>query len=95
MIIYRNGQKIELTEQEICAIYLEAQMRNIVDDVTLKLSEDYDIDLDKEHIDITAIALDVRSEIADNDTIWDCEQEAYHRVIKNYLKERGIEHDRT
>lgn len=89
MTIFRNGQPIELTEQEICAICLEAQMRNIVDDVTLKLSEDYDIDLNKDNIDITAIALDIRSEIADNDTIWDCEQEAYHRVIKRYLEERG------
>ena len=90
MTIYRNGQAIELTEQEICAIYLETQMRNIEDDVILKLIEDYDIYLNKEHIDIKAIALDVRSEIADNDTIWDCEQEAYHRIIKRYLEERGM-----
>ena len=90
MKIYRDGQAIELTEQEVCAIYLEAQMRNIEDDVVLKLSEDYDIDLNKEHIDIKAIALDIRSEIADNDTIWDCEQEAYHRTIKRYLEERGM-----
>ena len=90
MTIFRNGQLIELTEQEIYAICLEAQMRNIVDDVVLKLSEDYDINLDKENIDITAIAFDIRSEIADNDTIWDCEQETYHRVIKAYLEERGL-----
>jgi hypothetical protein len=69
-------------------------MRYIVDEVSLKLSEYYDIDLNKESIDITAIALDIRSEIADNDTIWDCEQEAYHRVIKAYLEEMGIKYDR-
>ena len=90
MNIYRDGQSIELTEQEICAIYLEAQMRNIEDDVALKLSEDYDIDLNKENIDIKAIALDIRSEIADNDTIWDCEQEVYHTVITRYLEERRV-----
>ena len=95
MKIYRDGKAIELTEEEICAIYLEAQMRNIEDDVVLKLSEDYDVDLNNEHIDIKDIALDIRSEIADNDTIWDCEQEAYHSVIKRYLEERGIEYDRA
>ena len=90
MKIYRNGQEIELTEQEIYAIYFETYMKNIEDEVILKLKEDYDIDLDKENIDIMPIAFDIRNEIQDNDTIWDCEQEAYHRVIERYLEERGV-----
>lgn len=32
----------------------------------------------------------VTVKIMNNDTIWDCEQEAYHRVIETYLKERGL-----
>lgn len=90
MKIYRNSQEIELTEQEIYAIYFETYMKNIEDEAILKLKEDYDIDIDKENIDIMPIAFDIRNEIQDNVTIWDCEQEAYHRVIKAYLEERGI-----
>lgn len=90
MKIYRDGQAIELTEQEICDIYLEARRRSDADEVALKLSEDYNIDLNKEDIDVLQIASDVIDEIAENDTIWDCEQEDYSIVIKRYLKERGI-----
>lgn len=90
MKIYRDGQAIELTEQEICDIYLEARRRNYADEVALKLSEDYNIDLSKADIDVLQIASDVIDEVAENDTIWDCEQEVYSIVIKRYLKERGI-----
>lgn len=90
MTIYRNGQAIELTEQEICDIYLKAQRRYYGDEVLLKLSEDYDIDVDKEDIDWKEIASDVMDEIAEDDTHWDCEQDAYRRVIERYLKERGL-----
>ena len=90
MIIYRDGQAIELTEQEICNIYLEAQRRYYGDEVLLKLSENYNIDIDKEDIDWQQIASDVMDEIAEDDTHWDCEQDAYRRVIEKYLKERGL-----
>lgn len=56
----------------------------------MKLCEDYNIDPNKDDIDWKQIASDVMDEIAENDTIWDCEQEAYHRTIERYLKERGI-----
>jgi hypothetical protein len=89
MKIYRNGRAIELTETEMIHLYLEIQRRNYAEEVTLKLIEDYDIDPVKENINVMRIVEDVRYEIQDNDTIWDCEQEAYHRVIERYLKERG------
>ena len=90
MKIYRDGQAIELTEQEICDIYLEAQRRYYGDEVLLQLSEYYDIDVDKEDIDWKQIASDVMDEIAEDDTHWDCEQDAYRRVIERYLEERGL-----
>lgn len=90
MVIYRDGKAIGLTEYEICRIYREVQMRNCKDEIVLKLSEDYNIDLNKIDLDVMSIATDVMSEIADNDTILDCEQDVYHRVIERYLKERGI-----
>ena len=90
MNIYRDGKAIELTEREICDIYLEAQRRNYVDEVALMLSEYYDIDPSKEDIDVQSIALDVQSEIADNDTIYECEREAFHIVITKYLEEKRV-----
>ena len=90
MKIYRDGKEIELTEDEICAIYLLVQMRNIKDEVALKLSEDYNIDLNTADINLNLIALEVHSEIAENDTIWDCEQDVYKNVIERHIAERGI-----
>ena len=90
MVIYRDGKAIGLTENEICRIYREVQMRNCKDEIVLKLSEDYNLDLNKIDLDIMSIATDEMSEIDDNDTIWDCEQDVYQRVIVRYLKERGI-----
>ena len=92
MKICRDGKLIELTETEINHLYLEIQRRNYAEEVTLKLIDDYDIDPAKENINVMRIVEDVRCEIQDNDTIWDCEQEAYHRVIKAYLEERGIKY---
>lgn len=89
MKICRDGKLIELTETEINHLYLAIQRRNYADEVTLKLIDDYDIDPVKENINVMRIVEDVMYEIQNNDTIWDCEQEAYHRVIEGYLKERG------
>ena len=90
MKIYRDGKAIELTGKEICDIYIEARRRYYGDEVLLKLSEDYNIDIDKEDIEWKQIALDVMDTIAEDDTHWDCEQDAYRRVIEKYLKERGL-----
>ena len=90
MTIYRDGKAIELTEQEICDIYLEERRRYYGDEVLLKLSEDYNIDVNKVDIDWKQIASDVMDEIAEDDTHWDCEQDAYRRVIERYLEERGL-----
>lgn len=89
MTIYRNGKAIELTEQELSDTYTEVKIRNYKDEVALKLAEDYNIDPNTANIDITDIALDVICEIGENDTITDCEQEAFHKVIKSHLKRIG------
>lgn len=93
MKIYRNGKAIELTETEINHLYLEIQRRNYAEEVMLKLIDDYDIDPVKENINVMRIVEDVRYEIQDNDTIWDCEQEACRKAIERYLKERGIKNE--
>ena len=90
MKIYRDGKAIELTEQEICDIYFDARRRNYVDEVVLKLSEDYNIDVSKEDVDVDCIVSDVMDGVLDNDTIWNCEQDVFDRVIERHLKERGL-----
>ena len=91
MKIYRDGKAIELTEDEICNIYFEVRNRNYVDEVILKLSENYNVDLNKVPLDVQQIAEDVMDKIANDDTHWDCEQDAFERVIERYLNENGIE----
>jgi two-component SAPR family response regulator len=59
--------------------------------VVLKLSENYNVDLNKIKLDVQQIAEDVMDEIANDDTHWDCEQDAFKRVIERYLSENGIE----
>lgn len=88
MKIYRNGKAIELTETEINHLYLEIQRRNYIDEITLKLIEDYDIDPIKEGINVSRLAEEIRCEIMENDTICDCEQEVCRTVIGSYLKEK-------
>ena len=90
MKIYRDGKAIELTEQEVCDIYFDARRRNYVDEVVLKLSEDYNIDVSKEDVDVDCIVSDVMDGVLDNDTIWNCEQDVFDRVIERHLKERGL-----
>ena len=90
MKIYRNGKAIELTETEVNHLYLEIQRRNYAEEITLKLIDDYNIDPSNESINVNRLVEEVRCEIMENDTIWDCEQEAYHRVITGYLEERGL-----
>ena len=91
MTIYRDGQAIELTEQEICDIYIEARRRNYVDEVLVRLSEDYNIDPNKENVDVQMIVSDIMDGIFDNDTIWNCEQDVFQRVIESYLKKEGLQ----
>lgn len=89
MNIYRDGKAIELTEQEICDIYLEERLRSYGEEVLVKFREEYDIDPNAYDINWKQIASDIINEIAEDDTIWCCEQDIYKRVIERYLKEMG------
>ena len=51
----------------------------------MKLCEEYNVNPNS--VDWKQIASEVMDEIAEDDTIWCCEQDAYKRVIERYLKE--------
>ena len=85
MIIYRDGKVIQLTEQELDLACREAQRKYYESEVVAKLVEDYDVD--PKSVDWMEIAEEVMDEIAEDDTHWECEQDAYRRVIKRHLKE--------
>ena len=85
MIIYRDGKAIKLTEQELDQAYREARRRYYEEEVIEKLTEEYGVN--PKSVDWREIAEEVMDEIAEDDTHWECEQDAYRRVIKRHLKE--------
>lgn len=91
MTIYRDGQAIELTELELGQAYSEARIQYLCEEIYDNLREEYDDDLISEvEKDLSEIADDILCLIANDDTHWECEQEAKHQVIKQYLKEKGL-----
>ena len=91
MIIYRDGQAIELTELELDQAYREAKIQYLCEEIYEYLREEYDDDLiSKVEKDLSEIADDMLCLIANDDTHWECEQDAKHQAIKQYLKEKGL-----
>lgn len=93
MTIYRDGKAIELTELELDQAYREARDQYFMDEIGNTLREDYDMEpcTDDSEIDLREIALDMQNLLANNDTHWECQVEAKHQAIEQYLKERGIQ----
>lgn len=91
MIIYRDGQAIELTELELDQAYREARTQYLCEEIYEYLREEYEDDLlSKVEKDLSEIADDMLCLIANDDTHWECEQEAKHQAIKQYLKDKGL-----
>ena len=91
MTIYRDGQAIELTELELDQAYREARTQYLCEEIYDNLREEYDDDLvSKVEKDLSEIADDMLCLIANDDTHWECEQEAKRIAIRQYLKEKGI-----
>lgn len=92
MIIYRDGKAIELTGLELHQAYEEVRDQYFMDEIGNTLREDYDIEpcTDDSEIDLRKIAQDMQNLLANNDTHWECEVEAKHQAIEQYLKEKGM-----
>lgn len=86
MKIYRNGQIIELTKEELQLAYDEydayAKKRDLEE--TLKIME---IELPSECLDELLDKID--AELADNDTYWSIRGQTVEDVIYEYVEERG------
>lgn len=89
MTIYRDGQAIKLTELELEQAYREARDQYLFEEICDELREDYDVEpcTDDYHIDVKQIVSDAMDLLANDDTHWECEQEAKRQAIKQYLKE--------
>lgn len=92
MIIYRDGQAIELTGKELQQAYEEVQNDYYIDDIGNKLREDYDIEpcTDDSEVDLAEIALIIPELLGNNDLYNDIYWDAIYTAIKQYLKEKGI-----
>lgn len=92
MKIYRDGKAIELTELELDQAYREARDQYFMDEIGNTLREDYDIEpcTDDSKIDLREIAQEMQDLLANNDTHWECEVEAKHQAIEQYLTEKGV-----
>lgn len=88
MTIYRDGQAIELTKEELEQAYREEQVQYYIDEVEWQLQEYHNIDAVEDGIDCKKIAYDVMDLIANDDTHWYCEQEAFRIAIRQYLNNK-------
>ena len=93
MVIYRDGQAIELTGLELQQAYEEMQNDYYMEDIGDQLCEYYDIEpcTDDSEIDLKEIAKDALDLLANDDVYYQCYWDAIHTAIKQYLKEKGIE----
>ena len=90
MKIIRDGKAIELTELELDQAYREARIQYLCEEIREAIEEQYDVDVKKVENDLSEIADDMLCLIANDDTHWECEVEAKHQAIKQYLKEKGL-----
>lgn len=90
MKIYRDGKEIKLTELELDQAYREARTQYLCEEIREVIEEEYDVDVSKVEDDLSEIADDMLCLIANDDTHWECEQDAKHQAIKQYLKEKGL-----
>ena len=84
MVIYRNGQEIELTEEECRCVYtyMEQQYRRddiggMLENMEITFLTPYDVDL---------ILQTVENRLANHDTYWDCYWAAIEDCVADYVK---------
>ena len=92
MIIYRDGQAIELTDTECYQAYKETRNEVYIDHIGDKLREDYDIEpcTDDSKIDLEEIADNLHYIILDNNIYDDIYWNSVYIAIEEYLKEKGL-----
>lgn len=86
MIIYRDGQTIELTREECRRIYDELDREYKAEDIRGKL-EEMEVELDV----TDELILDVEHALGNNDGYWDSYWSSMEYAIEEYLKEKGLQ----
>ena len=89
--ICRDGKEFVLTEEEIYTIYQSAKRKYYQEDVCEHIALHYNVDPHQIGVDLDQLTNDILDDIAETDTIWECEQESFDTIIEKYLKEKGIE----
>lgn len=85
MIIYRDGQAIELTREECRKAYDELDREYKTEDIRGKLEEmEVELDVTDELID------NVEHSLGNNDGYWDSYWCTIEYVIEEYMKEKGM-----
>ena len=92
MIIYRDGQAIELTDAECYQAYKSVRDESCMEHIADKLRWDYEIEpcTDDSKIDLEEMADNLHYMILENDTYNDIYWDSVHTVIEQYLKEKGL-----
>lgn len=85
MIIYRDGQAIELTREECRKVYDELDKEYKTEDIRGKLEE---MEIELEVTD--ELILDVEHTLGNNDGYWDSYWCTIEYVIEEYMKEKGL-----
>lgn len=85
MIIYRDGQAIELTREECRKVYDELDREYKTEDVRGKL-EDMEVELDDGDVDVLVDRID--HALGRNDGYWDSYWCTFEYVIEEYMKEK-------
>ena len=88
MIIYRDGKAIELTWQEIRDAHDKYATDGAKEDIKAT-AECMEVKIPEESLDILAHRLD--NVVGNDDGYWDSYWCDVEYVIKEYMKERGIE----
>ena len=85
MIIYRNGQAIELTREEMRRAYDELDREYKAEDIRGKL-EEMEVELDV----TDELIFNVEHALGNNDGYWDSYWCTIEYAIEEYMKEKGL-----
>lgn len=86
MKIIRNGQEIELTNEELWRAYIEQEQKNFIEDVE-QCMLDFALDTTNASIDKKAIANNARTYLYDNDGYFEIYWDVIKHAIEDYIEE--------
>lgn len=83
MKIIRDGKEFELTQEELRKAYEVKNMEYLMEDVTCKIEDEFDLDDDE----LAIIVERFENALEHNDMYWDCYWDTMEYVINEYIRE--------